>query len=57
LKKCNLYIYGTIKKWRNNLTKTVQDVGQPEVRGKIAALLKSAHENEIKAVEIMSKSI
>lgn len=34
--------------------KTGQDVGLPEVRGKIAALLKSAHENEIRAVEIMS---
>lgn len=34
--------------------KTGRDVGQPEVRGKIAALLKSAHVNEIRAVEIMS---
>lgn len=30
-----------------------QDVSQPEVRAKIAELLKSAHNNEIKAVEIM----
>lgn len=34
-------------------TKTGKDVGLPEVRGKIAALLKSAHENELRAVEIM----
>jgi hypothetical protein len=30
-----------------------QDVSQAEVKAKIAVLLKSAHENEIKAVEIM----
>jgi hypothetical protein len=33
--------------------KKEQDASQPEVKGKIAALLKSAHENEIKAVGIM----
>jgi len=35
--------------------KKEQDVSQTEVKVKIAALLKSAHENEIKAVEIMEK--
>lgn len=35
--------------------KTSQDINQAEVRAKISALLKSAHENEIKAVEIMSR--
>lgn len=37
--------------------KTGQDVSQPETREKIAGLLKSAYENEIQAVEIMSKGI
>lgn len=35
--------------------KTTQDITLEETRAKIASLLKSAHENEIKAVEIMSK--
>ena len=33
-----------------------QDISQPDVREKIAKLLKSAHENEIHAVEIMDKN-
>lgn len=37
--------------------KTTQDITLEETRAKIASLLKSAHENEIKAVEIMSNSI
>jgi len=37
--------------------KTTQDFSQTEIRKNIAALLKSAHENEVKAVDIMSKSI
>ncbi len=36
--------------------KTGQDVSLPEVRAKIAALLKSAQKNEIQAVEIMKQS-
>jgi len=35
--------------------KTTQDITLDETRAKIASLLKSAHEKEIKAVEIMSK--
>ena len=38
-------------------TKTTQDVCQSETRAKIADLLKSAHKNEIKAVDIMEKNI
>lgn len=37
--------------------KKQQDVSQPDIKAKIAALLKSAHENEIKAVEIMEKNV
>jgi len=37
--------------------KTTQDITLDETRAKIASLLKSAHANEIKAVEIMSNSI
>lgn len=37
--------------------KTSQDISQLEVRARISTLLKSAHENEIKAVDIMRKSI
>jgi len=37
--------------------KTSQDISRLEVRARISSLLKSAHENEIKAVDIMSKSI
>lgn len=37
--------------------KASQDINQPEARVKIAELLKSAHENEIQAVEIMSNGI
>ena len=37
--------------------KKEQVVSQPEVRAKIAALLKSANENEIKAVEFIEKNI
>ena len=37
--------------------KKEQDISQPEARANITALLKSAHENEIKAVEIMEKNI
>ena len=35
--------------------KKEQDVSKPEVKAKIAVLLKSAHEKEIKAVDIMAK--
>ena len=35
--------------------KKQQDVRQPEIKAKIAALLRSAHEHEIKAVDIMEK--
>lgn len=35
--------------------KKQQDVSQPEIKAKIAALLRSAHEHEIKAVDIMEK--
>ena len=35
--------------------KTSEDISEPEVREKIAALLKSAHENEIQAVGVMNK--
>lgn len=35
--------------------KTTQDIGPENIRSKIVSLLKSAHKNEIKAVEIMSK--
>lgn len=35
--------------------KKEQDISQPEVRAKIVELLKSAHNNEMKAVEIMDK--
>ena len=37
--------------------KTSQDISSLEVRERISALLKSAHESEIKAVDIMNKSI
>lgn len=37
--------------------KTSQDISQLEVRVRISTLLKSAHENEIQAVDIMSRSI
>lgn len=37
--------------------KTSQDISRVDVRNKIAALLKSARENEIRAAEIMGKSI
>lgn len=37
--------------------KTGQDINQLEVRKKIASLLNSAHENEIKAVDVMRKCI
>ncbi len=46
------------KAWQEAfLSKTSQDAGDPLVCAKIAALLKSAYENETKAVEIMSKSV
>ena len=35
--------------------KTSEDISEPGVREKVASLLKSAHENEIKAVDIMKK--
>ena len=35
--------------------KKQQDVSHPEIKAKIAALLRSAHEHEIKAVDIMEK--
>ncbi|MCL2014061.1 MAG: hypothetical protein FWG69_03640, partial [Oscillospiraceae bacterium] len=34
-----------------------QDVSQPEIKAKIAAMLRSAHRNEIKAVEVMEKTM
>lgn len=34
--------------------KTGEDISKPEKREKIISLLKSAHKNEIQAVEIMS---
>ena len=37
--------------------KTGGDISQLDARGKIASLLKSAHENEKQAVEIMGKLI
>lgn len=37
--------------------KTTQDISRDEVKAKIASLLKSAHENEAKAVDIMTASI
>lgn len=37
--------------------KTTQDISPAQTRARIVSLLKSAHENEIKAVEVMSKSI
>lgn len=37
--------------------KTSQDISQLEVRSRISTLLKSAHENEIKALDIMRRSI
>lgn len=37
--------------------KTSQDISQMEVRDQIAGLLKSAHEHELKAVDIISKGI
>jgi len=52
-------IYKTVHEaWQEAFViKTTQDISPADIRAKIAALLKSAHQNEIRAAEIMSNSI
>lgn len=60
MKQTNLAaIYRDVyEKWQEAFNiKTSQDISRLEVRSKIAALLKSAHADEVKAVDMMSKSI
>ena len=55
LAKCYEAVY---EAWKEAIQiKTSQDISRPEIRNKIASLLKSAHANELNAVKIMEKNI